>query len=322
MKKYPYFISLTLLILFVLKVNLFTQQIIVKQSFENQDSRDKVKIEKLGVSIKSVYSTISGAPNSTQKVEEWKFNKKGDLVEMIFFSYADTTKRIDFKYNPKGVVSEKITYGPNNIVLEKEITKFNKKGDPIEFYGEARNKRNKINKVRKILKYDKNGSLTEASIFGNDNKLIGKEKYKYDKDRMLYLKSYTPQGQIINSEEYEYNAEGKKVKERTVDYFYAEVADSTGKKVPKMTESDAVFTYNYDNNGKLKEILAPQYRQEFTYNENGDCLTDFVYEKSGKKTFDNRFEYYDNGLTQKVTRYYPDGTPIIFVEYKYEFYKK
>ncbi len=294
----------------------------VKTNFIDQETRELEKMKTLGVKQRIMFAKLANAgERSPLKVEELYFNKNGFPVEKKRYSDSGPDMRIEYKYNSGNKLIQKNTYDSFDRLVEKEITKFDRKGKPIEVNVEIHSRKNII-VTRKLVKYDKNGFMTETQVFDGNKKLLMTEKYEYKDGVMLSTRAFNEKGKLQGIEEYEYDVMKRKIKEiETIPNQFTANDTSAAAKKAKGLDRKSEFTLKRDEKGNVIEITAPLYRQEFSFDQKGDFTRDIVYDKrNGKKQNDNAFEYNENGLLNRVIRYYPDGQPGAYITYNYEFY--
>lgn len=296
----------------------------VKINFVEQETRELEKLKNSGVAKRITFAKLAqaGTKQAAEKVEEMNFNKMGLLVEKTRFNYyKGIEERNVYKYNSSGILVGTYDYDGNNKLTNKEDTKFNKAGKPIEIIAETI-VRNTSHKTRRTLKYDKNGLLLETKAFEKGKDFVIKETCEY-KDGLLTAKRLTDfEGKPRGYETYEYDAQKRKIKETAGNITYQPMKDSVTKKMLNTAFEDKVeYSFKYDEKGRLTEIKATDYRQVFTYNDKGDFVRDIIYDNGGRKQNDNEFIYDEKGLLKQIIRYYGDGSPGAYIDYTYEFNK-
>jgi hypothetical protein len=320
-------ISFAILFSFLFTVKTYSQanRPDVKENFTSQETREMDKMKSSGIKLRSMYAKlVLSGEKPPVLVEELFLNKKGLMVEKKRYNNHELDARFLFKYNSKDKLVEKTTFSGKDVLVEREISKLNKAGNPTEVTVEIRSRKG-LEKKRKLVKYDKEGLMVEVNVYDmKTNKHELKEKYEYKDGLMISTKAYNPDGVLYGSEEYEYDARKNKIKEIVTSHNPPAKKDtSTAVQDSKARETKSEFILKYDDKGSIAEISAPLYRQVFTINEKGDFTRDIIYDKRGNnKQNDNEFIYNENGLLKQVTRYYPDGKPGAYITYAYEFYDK
>jgi len=321
------FILFTVVILFCIPAVFLSEafaqsRLAVKINFTEQETRELEKIKSSGITLRTLYSKLASTGNKKApvRIEELFFNKQGLPIERKTYAAATqiVDERIEYKYNSKGHFIKEIVFNDKNKPVRTETIKVNKDGKALEIVTETV-ARGKTQKVKRVMSYNKQGFVSETKAYDEKNTLIVKEVDEYKNDLLLAKKKYAAGGQFLGSETYEYDSQKRKIKEIGLDIQYKKEKDSvSGKEAIVGYQRKSEYTFKYDDKGNICEIKAPEYKQVFTFNENGDCIRDVVFDKGGKRQNDNEFYYDENGLLEQIIRYYPDGSPGAYISYKFE----
>ena len=301
--------------------NYFAQtRLNVKINFTEQETRELEKMKKAGVLMRTTNSMFAQGTNPTsKKIEEFVFNDKGLLTEKTrFTSYGPVDEKMVYKYNKKGELISRTLYNGEDVVLEKEDYKLDKSGRAIEIKAETL-VRGKVHKTKRTMKYDKNGTLLETKAFEGGKDFVIKEVMDY-KDGLLMAKRLSNfKKQPLGYEIYQYDDQKRKIKETAANIIYKPELDSTTNKMMSVAyEEKLEFLFKYDDKNRITEIKGTEYRQVFSYNDNGDFIRDTIFDNGGKKQNDNEFIYGEDGLLKRIVRYYGDGTPGAYIDYTYQ----
>lgn len=292
----------------------------VKINFTEQETRELEKMKKAGVLLRTTNSMFAQGNNPTpKKIEEFVFNDQGLLMEKTrFTSYGPVDEKVVYKYNKKGELISKTLYNGEDVVLEKEEIKLNKDGKPVEIKAETL-VRGVMHKTRRTMKYDKNGILLETRAYESGKDFVIKEVQEY-KDGLLSAKRLSNfKNQPLGYELYQYDEQKRKVKEIAANIVYRPERDSvTNKMMSVGYEEKLEFVFKYDDKNRITEIKGTEYRQVFSYNDNGDVTRDTIFDNGGKKQNDNEFIYGEDGLLKRIIRYYGDGSPGAYIDYVYQ----
>lgn len=300
----------TLLFLFLL-TSLFGQVVPIC------DSTQRIKnlgLKSITVKFKSItdYKKYNGF-----EIVKIKYNQAGKKVYekyLRLFDVVDYAEEFFYKYGSNGLLTEKIKVqkDPEGITTTKWIYTYNIRG-LIDKEFEYLKKEDSEPNLQTIYEYDPNDRLVKETrkhlrapeqnsylnmsyeYFYNNNGLIKEikeswtnsnyvvvEKYEY-KELAIVGKRREYNGHIQKQTDYEYNEQGKLIKEsilnnmiddeETIEYSYNEKGLLTRKRDSHKNGIKSKYEYSYSDNGELSE--------EFWFSERGTKAFSFVtsYEK-------------------------------------------
>lgn len=299
---------LGLILFFVGNINIMGQSTFnlkKKSDFISQEDKEQDKIIRLKVKVRYLYSDyyVNGEiPKEQTLARKEVYNKKGLLVDKIEFSgdgYVDT--RYMFTYDSKGRPIKGETYNQYGKIVLTQVSKYDSKGNEIERVL-IETKRKKTS-TKTTFKYDSNNNLISVKNYSNKGILTGEEyiTYKNGKRDLTLVKDAS--GKVLLEMKPEYNSMGKLVKD-----------------VRKNSEVNVAFTYKYDEQGNMIEMIDHETKRYYSFNSQGNVTEHKLYLLDGRRQLRMVFTYNDNGLQNEQIRYDNDEKPVIYAKYEYEFH--
>ena len=237
-------------------------------------------------------------------VEKKMYDEKGRLTEVIrFLSNGDIDLRWTYEYNDNDeIVHSKTVNGMNFIRYERKST-YDDEGKEIE-REEYDVKSKKFNKI--VYEYDDKGNLLVTKTYNSDGNLLFLENNEYDSAGKIVLKKLeNPEGALFTVTQTEYDSLGRKAKEYMRDF----------------RDKPSLVIFVYDSLGYLKGKNRGFVNELFINDENGNVVTEKLFDSEGGLQQRIDFFYDKNGLLSERIRYDGMEKPALFIKYEYEFYQ-
>ncbi|NOX17852.1 MAG: hypothetical protein GXO87_06165, partial [Chlorobi bacterium] len=273
-----------------------------------QDKREDIKSAANHVKERKIVSYFYNKYGKVSErgflVEKKIYNEKGELTEVTrFLSNGDIDLRWTYEYNDNGdIVHSKTVNGLNFLRYERK-SKYDDDGKEIE-REEYDVKTKKFNKI--VYEYDDKGDLLVAKTYNSDGNLLFLENNEYDdKGRIVLKKRENPEGALFTVTQIEYDSLGRKSKELVKDF-----------------RAQPSFTiFSYDSLGYLKGKNRGFVNELFINDENGNIVTEKLFDGGGG--LQQRIDYFydEKGLLSERIRYDGMENPALFIKYEYEFYR-
>jgi YD repeat-containing protein len=232
------------------------------------------------------------------------YNVSGDTVQITKFDDEELEEhRIEFKYNDKGILSEKHYYDEDEHYMKDEFF-YDDKGNLTEFKNYEDNEleyslkyifdeknreiewqkfdKKGIMEQKAISLYNDKGLKTDSTLFFEGEADI-KAKYSYDDEgRLTSYTVHTGDGNLFSNREMKYDFEGQLIEERIYDsynvmiemYILSYEKDGQVKDIYKYGEREfleEIWKFKYHLNGLIKheqnlnKIEVPQNIRKYEY---------------------------------------------------------
>lgn len=276
-----------------------------KNEIVEQDQKEINKAKEFKIKVRkkfaAFYNRDGSLPAEKVLAEVIEFNEQGLKVEHLRFTGAGIVDlRYTFQYDANGNLIVMDTYdGSGNLRARRESI-YDKNNNEIE----RRFSNNRYQGENKILnKYDEDGNMIETQNLARNGSVISITKNKFES------------GFLVNS----VTKNGMDAVQMEIDFTY----DENGFLIKEDRKSgNSLYTlhYTYDNSGNLVEVVNPEMKRVYKYNENNNLIDDQMFWPDGGRQFKVGFTYNEKGLQLTETRYNTDDKPAFYSIYEYEFY--
>ena len=217
----------------------------------------------------------------------FQYDEKGNMLSANHYDLKtnmvfSSDKRV---YDDRGNMLEILHYNNAGEVISKDIYKYDDKNNEIEKDNYWKGKLN--GKV--ISDYDYKSMIVTVSFYNGDGRFERKHHYKID-DKGNQLENYDWQGTLTSKSRFEYNDNGKVIKQ------YSEAWE--------MDTTNSVIDYKYDewNNEIMRTITdlntnsVSSIKTEYTYDKFGNWIKKVTTWSclDSRKTDRREIEYYEN----------------------------
>jgi len=133
--------------------------------------------------------------------------KSTDIISTEIKKDKQSHSRIVTQYDSQGNEIEKIKYSPDSVVVRREQMKYNAANQIIEH--KKMNAKGEVKSIT-VFEYDSNNNcITEKTVSGKDNKLLGTVEMKYDaNNHKIEEVKYDATRKVIKKIMYEYDSKG------------------------------------------------------------------------------------------------------------------
>lgn len=223
------------------------------------------------------------------------------------------------------------------VELKNDLSDMNLKGDiksikeysfeAVEIAGELRNGRRKTESTSsfdyfdKVILFNNDGNIMEEERYRSDDKLVGKQDYKYNAEgKKVEVNRYNMDGVLNLKVVYKYDNKGKMTEESKYNANGSLFLTTSNKfdtdqnmiEESAMTSTGGLFsrsTYDYDDNKNIIEANFYDFNGElerkktYIYNDRGDVVEENNHlpdgSPAGKRTYTYEYDSLDN-WTRKI----------------------
>ncbi|MDR1169920.1 MAG: tetratricopeptide repeat protein [Prevotellaceae bacterium] len=218
-------------------------------------------------------SAGDGLKGKVKTVEEFHYSATGEVGEL---TKGDLMKRIVFKYDEKGNISEEYEYYNDSIeeLSDKMTYKYDEKGNKIETKtflpnGSLYNK--------STYRYDEKGNTVEIESRNGENELTYRHVYTHDeKGNLLNTKSHYGFGDETETT-FKYDEKGNRISEIHINYSNPGFSKNNVYRYDEKGNKIENNLYNMKGDELLRRII-------YRYNEKGENI-EIEYSKSDIKTY-------------------------------------
>lgn len=218
-----------------------------------------------------------------KSVKTIKYNAVDNLGGITIEGENQYIEKKITKYNIKGNIVEFTNFKPDNIIQNKLVNYHNKEGFIIE--SKMYNSKGRLSYKTNKIKYSK-GRIIESTDYDSSGELLSITKYKRDNNgNMLEVTSYNPEGNPLA---------------RIVSKY-----DNTGNRIEEISIINEIFQYKYI----LKYDSVENVIEKIEYDKNGL--------KIATETFSYEIDNHGNWI-RRVT--FEDSIPKYIIKREIEYY--
>ncbi len=273
-----------------------------------QETREDEKAVKFHVKKKSLYSSFfdnKGARGDRfDLAEEIEFDEAGNLLvhiqytggEKIHTAYGydydmdgNLVKMLSRDGNGNTLYNRESEYNSDNLEVKRSETQFKKTADLVTIF--------KYNDKTQLIR-----SVTET-VAGEPK---GREEFKYSGNMPVKQEVFNSQQSLQKVIKFEYDEKGRIVR------AISDIVD---------IKTDTTF-YEWDDADNFTKIDEGYFVREFQYNNNGDCTVESAFTGDGYLQYELKFFYNHLGLMDHRIKYDGERNPVLYTEYRYEFYEQ
>lgn len=248
------------------------------------------------------YNPDGSLPSEKTFVEEIFFDING--YREALFRYKATgvvDLKYYFEYDSAGNMLSMETLNAFDDILSVRESKYDQNNNEIErSITEAR----KSGQQKTFMQYNEMNQLMEIRVFDQREKLYSTQTFYYENDLLKSSKTIGADGIIITEIFYEYDSVGNLIKDEKREQGYSYVT-----------------TYKYDQQGNMIELVNPQFKRQYTFDNNDNLIEDRMFLSDGARQFKVTFTYNEKGLMKEEFRFTPDDKKAYTALYEYEYMK-
>lgn len=283
----------------------------------------KYEYDEYGRLAKSI--TISWTNNQPANYIVYEYDEADRCIGQTFYDKEDAvTGTREIAYDDLGNCVKDITYDASGVEVMKEINEYDANGnlircDEIDEYGYE---------ASYEYQYDTDGNLLFDIKYADK---AYKNEYLYDENGLLYRMNTYWDDVLFGYYEYEYDANGNCIKETDGSTKFLTVKemiyDESGNMIEKKFyyestgwELDSHFKYIYNEGGQVleSENVLTGAKVQYTYNEQGDCLSVCNYAATGESSGSTEYIYDEGGRLTRCNEYNESGELFHYEEYTFD----
>lgn len=222
--------------------------------------------------------------NSRTKCAKYKFDDKGNKIDVVFF-------------NQKGTIGNKDIYKYDDKCNELEYISYDSKGK-IEFKSES--------------KYNEDGNRIEQTNYKSDGELSSKKTFKYnEKGDLIEYVYYYPPYREESKYEYKYDENGNIIER--IKFETSPISNAQSKNISKFNNGKII---EESSNTESGDMLT---KDVYLYDEVGNNIEKVNYDFDGNKTSEYICKYNENGnLVEEIHNICITGKMIYKYSKKYD----
>lgn len=248
------------------------------------------------------YNPDGSLPSEKTFVEEIFFDKNG--YREALFRYRATgvvDLKYYFEYDSTGNMLSMETQNAYDDILSLRESKYDRNNNEIE---RSITETRKSGQQKTFMYYNEMNQLIEIKVYDQREKLYSTQTFYYENDFLISSKTVGADGSLMTEVFYEYDSAGNLIKDEKKEQGYSYVT-----------------TYKYDQHGNMIELVNPQFKRQYTFDDNDNLIEDKMFLPNGARQFKIVFTYNEKGLMKEEFRYTSDDQKAYIALYEYEFMK-
>jgi hypothetical protein len=248
------------------------------------------------------YNPDGSLPSEKTFVEEIFFDKNGYREALFRYkSIGVVDLKYYFEYDSSGNMLSMETLNAFDNILSLRESKYDQNNNEIlRSITEAR----KSGQQKTFMQYNEMNQLVEIRVYDQREKLYSTQTFYYENDLLTSSKTVGADGSIMNEVFYEYDSAGNLIKDEKREQGYSYVT-----------------SYKYDQHGNMIELVNPQFKRQYTFDDKDNLIEDKMFLLDGSRQFKVTFTYNEKGLIKEELRYTPDDKKAYVAVYEYEYMK-